>query len=172
MALGLYAAPTQAPKAFLMSRCIGFPAVARRERQNGRITHEVAHYLLRLWGLPDTEALVDYLAAALLLPAPFFARDLDEYGPNLYALRLRHPNVSASMLLLRVRDLRGGRFSAWEKGQLRWEKGYGPRGPAQSFAAVCRDAWRHHQPRGLFGLTGAQGLAWPLAEGWVVGLEG
>src|SRR5690606_3462804 len=60
----------------LVGRSILVDENLRRERRAFAIAHELAHFLLQLLGLPNTEGNANYLASALLLPRADFQVDL------------------------------------------------------------------------------------------------
>lgn len=80
----------------------------REERRAFAVLHELAHAALRNAGHADPEELVDALASAVLLPRATFARDIDETGGDLAALKARHPFASYEAIGRRVVALRGG----------------------------------------------------------------
>jgi hypothetical protein len=71
----------------LVGATVLVPSQYAPERQRFAAAHELAHLLLRERGLPDAEGDVDTLAAALVLPRPWFCAQLARLGWDLPALR-------------------------------------------------------------------------------------
>lgn len=99
----------------LIGRAILVDEQLRRERRAFAIAHELAHYLLRLHGLRDTEKNANYLGAALLLPRGDFLVDLRRLGWDLIALRARHRLASFEALARRVTALCTARACIFDK---------------------------------------------------------
>lgn len=100
---------------FLVGRVIYVPESHRRQRRAFAIAHELAHWFLRCAGLPDDEASVNYLAAALLLPRDDFERDLRRVGWDLIALCARHRWASFEACARRIVALRDARVHVFDK---------------------------------------------------------
>lgn len=93
-----------------------FVAEAQRpQRRAFTIAHELAHWLLRLAGIPDTHDAVNYLAAALLLPRLEFERDLRRLGWDLIALCALHRFASFEVVARRITAMRDARACVFDK---------------------------------------------------------
>lgn len=150
----------------LIGRAILVDEQLRRERRAFAIAHELAHYLLRLHGLPDTEKNANYLGAALLLPRADFLVDLRRLGWDLIALHARHRLASFEALARRVTALRTARACIFDKPLLgqapakSYVVPYDGTRPTHEERLVAREAALCGAPVDLrAGLT-----AWPILE--------
>lgn len=80
----------------------------RVERRAFAVLHELAHATLRNVGVPDDEKTVDTLASAVLLPRATIVDQILTLGPDVFALKARHPNASHEAIARRVVSLCGG----------------------------------------------------------------
>lgn len=149
----------------LLGRTIYVRETHRRQRRAFAIAHELAHWLLRAAGLPDTETNCNYLASALLLPRLDFEADLRRVGWDLIALCARHPFASFEAVARRIVALRDARAHVFDKplaGQrkpFRYSIPYGLV-PTEEERAAAREAVLCGAPVELrTGLT-----AWPVLE--------
>lgn len=99
----------------LVGRSILIDEALRRERRAFAIAHELAHFLLQLHGLPDTEANANYLASAMLLPRDDFGASLRRWGWDLIALHARHRLASFEAIARRIIALRSARACIFDK---------------------------------------------------------
>lgn len=95
------------------------PLRARPTRLHGRVAHELGHWLLFRDGLNHhDEDAATYLGGCLLLPRETFLRDMKETDWDLDALQLRHPNVSAQAIVVRMTQVSPATASVWDHGRL------------------------------------------------------
>lgn len=149
----------------LIGRTIYVREEHRRQRRAFAIAHEIAHWLLRRAGIPDTEANANYLASALLLPRLEFEAALRRYGWDLIMLCALHPFASFEAVTRRIVALREARAVVFDKplrGQRRPSCYTVPYGlvPTDEERMAAREAVRSGAPVELrAGLTG-----WPVLE--------
>lgn len=99
---------------------IRYPGKARPTRQHGVVAHELGHWAL--WDAGEDhhdEHAARYLAGALMLPRAAFTRDLARCDWDLHALRDRHPNVSAEMIVVRITQVARATAWVWDDGVVR-----------------------------------------------------
>jgi IrrE N-terminal-like domain len=116
---GLRLEPAGRGHGSLQHGVIRYDVHARPVRQHGIIAHELAHYVLRLYGEPDPEPAARYTAGALLVPRAAYDRDLRETAWDLDQLRARHPNASAQVLAMRVAELRDAVITILDQGRVK-----------------------------------------------------
>lgn len=149
----------------LVGRTILVDETLRKQRRAFAIAHELGHWLLRMFGMPDTEPNADYLASALILPRDDFERDLRRYGWDLIALCARHRFASFEAVMRRIIALREARGFVFDKplaGQRKagwYSVPYGLRPGADEWTAA-REAVACGAPVEI--RTGL--IAWPVLE--------
>jgi len=104
--------------AYLDGQDVHYDGQARLVRQHGMIAHEVAHYVLQLYGEDDPEPAARYTAGALMLPRAIFDRDVRSTAWDLEQLRRRHPNTSAEMLARRLTQVREAVVTVLDEGRV------------------------------------------------------
>jgi len=77
----------------------------RVERRGFAVLHELAHVALRTMRVRDTEARVDAVASAVLLPRASFTRDVARLGSDVHALKVVHPFASHEAIARRLVQL-------------------------------------------------------------------
>lgn len=99
---------------------IRYPTRARLTRQHGVVAHELGHWLLHRAGEDHhVEWAARYLAGALLLPRVAFLRDAHACDWDLAELRVRHPNASAEMVVVRMTQVSPACAWVWDDGRVR-----------------------------------------------------
>jgi len=80
-------------------------------RQQEQLAHELGHWTLLYYDVPDSEWGATWVGDALMLPRAALLRDLAELAGDLAAVRARHPHCSERMLARRLQALewQGGR---------------------------------------------------------------
>ncbi len=138
---------------------IRYPIGARETRQHGTVAHELGHALLDYHRVDSRdEDAARYLAGALLLPRRPFARDLTATDWDLFALRARHPNASAEMIVVRMTQVSEATAWVWDAAKL--ARRYGLEADDAEAIPVVERVLSLEEP-----VVEGPVLAWPVFDG-------
>lgn len=150
----------------LVGRRIIVDVLMRPPRRAFVVAHELAHHILREAKIDDTEAVANYLAAAILMPRFDIEADFRRWGWDVLRIVAKYRHASFEAVARRIVALRDARACVFDKplqGQaapsmyvVPWD---GPP-PSREERAAARAAVEHGAP-----IEFRSGLvAWPVLE--------
>ena len=153
----------------------------RPERRHWAVAHEIGeHTAYRVFGklgidarevAPNMrEAVANYLAGRILLPAQWFAADGSDCGWDLVKLKSRYRTASHELIARRMLEMPPPVIvTIFDNGELYFRRANVPGsvpGPSTVELACRREANRHNQPQHATDRAGSV-QAWPVhEEGW------